>query len=803
MPSFHSESRRQYNITRPLRFNIVWKLLSLSMFIVIVSLLTVSLVSWFNNAAYIYNRNDTRYESLSALKALQIDQYLSYNNATMHSLNNRILFSEEIYNFYQTGTCNTDYILQDLINGMSTIKSVLAGRVLGYRSTDRTYSTVLASNGPTDQYSDAMNANLLVPVSLPLFINGTWTIIWNLPLSNGTVGNYGLLQLVFNTETLKNVVNSLPSDIESSADIIFAARVNANQFIVLLPPMTRPDIGGSIYQISADISVATALNQGQGSLRDFTNLFGQETFAGYAATKYGNLNWVLALQVSQYELDSPIRKLRTILLVVGFSVLVILCLMLVPINYYAVLPLRRLHNLTLNTHNAPINLQPFLEKTWSCLPFRDEISDLASSFIALAQNLNEQYYFMETKVAERTHDLVAAQNEAINANQAKSTFLANMSHEIRTPLVGILGMAELQLTSKDKMSSEQVDSLQTIRTSGEHLLFLLNDILDFSKIEAGKLTLENKKFNLATAVINQLSLVYEAKARSTGIEFKVIVNPPSLGSYRLSGDFHRLRQILQNLLNNAFKFTSKGSVVFKIQIVDEMWHFIVSDTGCGMSALTQSRLFVPFSQADPSFSRKFGGTGLGLAVSKQLAELMGGSIVVTSVKGHGAEFLLKVPLLVEETSQNTPSSLGSEMSVDSIGHKVASVLIADDNPINQNVFRRMIAKCGITDIIVVGNGLLAIAAAKERKFDLILMDISMPECDGYEATRTLRSLGYTGNITALTAHIGAEQKDLAIASGCNAVLNKPLTLPDLQAYLHSLRVSSALHSPVTKETINK
>jgi signal transduction histidine kinase len=305
------------------------------------------------------------------------------------------------------------------------------------------------------------------------------------------------------------------------------------------------------------------------------------------------------------------------------------------------------------------------------------------------------------------------------------------------------------------MSSEQVDSLQTIRTSGEHLLFLLNDILgkfhvglncvdpdtlrkDFSKIEAGKLTLENKKFNLATAVINQLSLVYEAKARSTGIEFKVetnsfrfskanaglwqvIVSPPTLGNYRLSGDFHRLRQILQNLLNNAFKFTTKGSVVFKIQLIDDLWHFIVSDTGCGMSSATQSRLFLPFSQADPSFSRKFGGTGLGLAVSKQLAELMGGSVSVTSVKGHGAEFLLKVPLLIEATSQNTPSSLGSDMSVDSVGHKVASVLIADDNPINQNVFRRMIMKCGITDIAVVGNGLLAIAAGKERKFDLVLM----------------------------------------------------------------------------------
>jgi hypothetical protein len=160
-----------------------------------------------------------------------------------------------------------------------------------------------------------------------------------------------------------------------------------------------PGIGGFSFELSADISIAKALSEGQGTSRDFINLSGQETFAGYATTNYGNLYWVLSLQLSQYELDTPVRKLRTILLIVGFSVLVLLALMLAPINYYAVLPLRRLHLLTLNTHNAPIDLQPFLEKIWSCLPFRDEIPDLASSFLALAQNLNDQYYFMGTKVS--------------------------------------------------------------------------------------------------------------------------------------------------------------------------------------------------------------------------------------------------------------------------------------------------------------------------------------------------------------------------------------------------------------------
>jgi len=228
-------------------------------------------------------------------------------------------------------------------------------------------------------------------------------------------------------------------------------------------------------------------------------------------------------------------------------------------------------------------------------------------------------------------------------------------------------------------------------------------------------------------VINQLTAVYEAKARNTDIAFKVVIDPPSLGNYRLSGDFHRLRQILQHLLNNAFKFTLKGIVIFKIQLIDGIWHFTVSDTGCGMSVETQSRLFLPFSQADPSFSRKYGGSGLGLAVSKQLADLMGGGIQVTSVKGHGSEFVVKIPLVVEETSQCAASSLGSSISTESIGHKVASVLIADDNSVNQSVFRRMVTKCGISDIVVVGNGLLAIAAAKERRFDLILMVSISPQ----------------------------------------------------------------------------
>jgi len=368
-----------------------------------------------------------------------------------------------------------------------------------------------------------------------------------------------------------------------------------------------------------------------------------------------------------------------------------------------------------------------------------------------------------------------------------------MSHEIRTPLVGILGMAEIQLASTTGMPQDQMKALETIKTSGEHLLFLLNDILDFSKIEAGKLTLETKHFQFGSAVINQMALVYDAKARATNIAFKIILSPPNLSGYRLSGDSHRLRQILQNLLNNAFKFTNKGSVTLTVSVVDEHWRFSVVDTGCGMSAATISRLFAPFSQADPSFSRKYGGTGLGLAVSKQLAELMNGDLSVTSLKGHGSEFTLKIPLQILSASLNTPSSVDSTASAEDLTtHKINTVLVADDNSINQTVFQRMLVKCGVTDIQVVDNGLKAIAAAEERKFDLILMDMSMPECDGFEATSRLRAAGYSGNITALTAHIGSEEKSRAMASGCNAVLTKPLALPDLQRYLLSIKIPLAL-----------
>ncbi|MDP3659820.1 ATP-binding protein [Phenylobacterium sp.] len=381
-------------------------------------------------------------------------------------------------------------------------------------------------------------------------------------------------------------------------------------------------------------------------------------------------------------------------------------------------------------------------------------------------------------------DLVQARNAAQAANHAKSQFLANMSHEIRTPLNGILGMA--QVLQRGDLAAEEQDRVAVIRQSGEALLAILDDVLDLSKIETGKLELEVAPFNLADMARGACA-AFAALAEAKGLAFEVETADSARGVWR--GDCSRLRQIFYNLASNAVKFTERGRVGVTIEAreADGAHRLIlcVTDTGPGISADLQSGLFAKFVQADDAHTRRFGGAGLGLAIAQDLARLMGGEITLSSVVGEGSRFTLELPL----------EWIGPEPQVDDTQTPAATpvgslrILAAEDNPTNQLVLKTVLQSLGLTAVIVE-NGREAVEAWDTGSFDLILMDIQMPEMDGISATRRIRELeaergGHTP-ILALTANAMKHQVAEYIAAGLDAFLAKPLDIKKLCAALDEL-----------------
>ena len=594
---------------------------------------------------------------------------------------------------------------------------------------------------------------------------------------------WGYLVIMVSPDLLDNVVNSPYTSNSVSLIISKTANIAYAADQVLINSAFAPTNFRQIQQSIAANSLQSVLLLGQ-----YRELLG--------APLPGNYQLLYGLDPAQ--LYSEQRWLSRVLVLL----MVLVCLLLPLLVYWLLIkhifsPVKQLTAAKTAVGRGDLSVLLEVKK-------QDELGDMFAAFNVMVRQLRvyrerERVYKqqLEDKVLRRTQDLARANDDLAGANQElilaretaeqanrlKSVFLANMSHEIRTPLTAIIGFSEQALQENDP--DKRLDYLKRVLKSGDHLLGLINDILDLSKIEADKLELEHEKFDCLAAIDDIYQLACE-QAQSKGLTCQLKWHFP-LPKYLLS-DSLRFRQVLLNLSSNAVKFTQKGKVVFQVNY-DQLARQLsikVKDTGIGMNEDELARIFRPFVQADTTVTRHFGGTGLGLVISKRLMEQMDGDIQVESVKGIGSCFEVilhcqqqDIELVNEYQPSQKQAPTTSLLATDS----TIRVLVAEDNPDNQLLLKLLLEKSKVT-VVVVDNGHKAVERALQDDFDLVFMDMQMPLMGGEEATRLIRHAGIEVPIIAVTANVMSEDVERYKKAGCQALLGKPVVQSEFLAILN-------------------
>ncbi|NRA38069.1 MAG: response regulator [Planctomycetes bacterium] len=437
-----------------------------------------------------------------------------------------------------------------------------------------------------------------------------------------------------------------------------------------------------------------------------------------------------------------------------------------------------------NPDTNELHIEKFLLGTWYSIKLQP----------SLEYNSLRVFFIDTTILKEAAENMRVAKHMAEDSAKIKSSFLANMSHEIRTPMNGIIWATNLiQETSLD---DEQIDFINTIQYSAESLLTIINDVLDFSKIESGKLELDIIEFNTSVLIHEVIKILRPiAHSKNVDLSYRISKSVPA----QLYGDEGRIRQVLINLLSNAIKFADSGSVrlIADLSTAEEDGfvgiNFEVQDNGIGMSEEDLHRLFKPFSQADASTTRRFGGTGLGLVICKKIVELMNGSISVFSQDQEGSIFCVNIPLkpATEQASKEHQDNDSGFLNKISDQLKGKKVLLAEDNIINQKLAKRIFEKIGFV-VSIACDGKEASQAACEFSFDVIFMDMQMPIMDGLSATRSIREYELESNtqrhtpIIAMTANAFKEDREACLESGMDAYLAKPVNIEKLLSVVNTL-----------------
>lgn len=533
------------------------------------------------------------------------------------------------------------------------------------------------------------------------------------------------------------------------------------------------------------LKIVQKMLAGETGVTEFYSPFIKEMMvAGY--TGVPELGWGIMVPQPKSEVEKQVRLLLYTQLgwaLGGLALAILLAIFLArwitrPVNHLA----SAAHSLLSNklegslpqiTRHAPHEIKEL------STALRSLVTGLQDSRSEIKQ-LNET---LQTRIDEATNQLREAneklkQNAALaeHANAAKSAFLANMSHEIRTPLTAIIGFSESLLDSNQTMS-ERVEAIQTVISSGNHLLNIINDILDISKVEAEKLEIEQLPMELLPT-IHDVSKIAKIQAQEKGIDYRVDYRLPLPD--RFISDPVRLKQIILNVVSNGIKFTEKGSVTLlvKYNVDRNQMQFDVIDSGIGISDEKQQALFQPFTQADVTTTRNFGGTGLGLYLSRSLAKKLGGDITVSSKAGKGSCFSIRIAAQLVDDSKwlkdiSNPQEEDSSSRPMSLPVLTGQVLLVDDNINNQKLFSLYLEKLGV-DVSVAENGEEAIEMAIKQNYDLILMDMQMPVLDGVEAVRILRQRKYNNPIIALTANAMREDVEKYLEAGCDDLIAKPV-----------------------------